>query len=163
MKNYYNINYSLLALLLTPVMLRNDLVIAFLTSLAKPLDSLNDDFNAYVQSLKTQIKSQACYMQAMLNDEFDFYERRIKVRNYEFDFNSLLILDKSNSQRVPYTEQFASPPYMIMEKGVIGADQIDFEVVFPVGFTLSQDEQRRLKILIHKNKLSTKKYIISYE
>ena len=163
MKKYYNINYSLLVLLLTPTLLRNDLVRLFLLSMIKPLDDLQNDFFRFDESLQTKNNAQICYMQAVINDEFDFYERRIKIRNYEFDFNSLLILDKSNNQRVPYTEQFTTPPYIIMEKGVIGADQIDFEVVFPVGFTLSSDEQRRLKILIHKNKLSTKKYIISYE
>lgn len=165
MKKYYNINYSLLVLLLTPTMLRNDAEIPLLTSLAKPLDSLNNDFNAYVQALETQIKGQTCYMQAMLNDEFDYNERRIIVRTAPIDFDYYLLWKENQNKPIMIFKEETDgfTPYLLSRDGLIGANNVDFEIVFPRGYTLSVSELRHLRTLVNQNKLDSKKYRIVYE
>jgi len=163
MKKYYNINYSLLVLLLTPTLLRNDLIWIFLFSLVRPLDDAQKDFIRYDESLQSKINAQICYLQTLINDEFDFYERRIKIRNYEFDFDSLLTWKITTTKRTVVGTRGSGNEYLRNAKGQIGANVPDFEIVFPVGFTLSQDEQRNLRLLVNRNKLATKKYIISHE
>jgi hypothetical protein len=165
MKKYYSINYSLLAVWLTPTMLRNDVETAFLTSLAKPLDSLNGEFNAYVQSLKTQIKAQTCYMQAMLNDEFDFNERRIRVRTAPINFDYYLLWKENQNKPIMVsgeeTDEFK--PYLLSRDGLISTNNVDFEIVLPRGYTLSISELRNLRTLVNQNKMASKKYRIVYE
>lgn len=165
MMKYYNINYSLLVLLLTPTMLRNNVEIALLTSLAKPLDSLNNEFNAYVQSLETRIKAQTCYMQAMLNNEFDFNERRIRVRTASIHFDYYLLWKENQNKPILISKEGTDgfTPYMLSRDDLIGANNVDFEIVFPRGYTLSVSELRHLKILVNQNKLASKKYSIVYE
>ena len=80
MKNIYNISYSRAALLLLPFMLRKKTIIAFMATFMRPLEVMNDDFVTYRQSIDTSVNSQICYMRAMLNDYFDYYERRIIIR-----------------------------------------------------------------------------------
>ena len=162
MKKYYNINYSLLVVLLTPTMLRNNIETALLTSLVKPLDSLNNDFNAYVQSLETKTKAQTCYMQAMLNDEFDFNERRIRVRTAAIDFDYYLLWKENQNKPIKvFRDGFT--PYILSRDGLIGTNNVDFEIVFPRGYTLSVSELRYLRTLVNQNKLASKKYAIVYE
>lgn len=165
MKKYYNINYSLLVVLLTPTMLRNDVETALLTSLAKPLDSLNNEFNAYVQALETNIKAQTCYMQAMLNDEFDFNERRIIVRTAPIDFDYYLLWKENQNKPIIISKEGSDgfTPYLLSRDGLIGANNVDFEIVFPRGYTLSVSELRHLRTLVNQNKLASKKYRIVYE
>ncbi|MDR1455602.1 MAG: hypothetical protein LBJ01_08125 [Tannerella sp.] len=164
MKKYYDVDYSRLMLLLTPVILRNDLMAVLLEALALPLDSLNGDFVAYTQSLLTRANAQTCYMRAMLNDEFDYYERRITVRTAVIDTDSLLLWRESKNRPAMIfregTEGFT--PRLLSRDGLAGANSIDFEIVFPRGYTLSVPELRRLRTLVNRNKPASKKYRIVY-
>jgi len=165
MKKYYNINYPLLALLLTPVILRNDMVKTFIISMAKALDSLNNDFNTFVQSLQTTISAQTCYMQRALNDNFDFVRRRIKVRTAPIDFDSFLLWKENQNKPIMISTESAGgfTPYLLNRDGQIGANNADFEVVFPMGYMFSAAELKRLRILLNQNKLASKKYSIVHE
>jgi hypothetical protein len=165
MRKYYDINYSLLVLLLTPVLLRGDVETTFITSLGGPLDSLCNDFNEYAQSLDTRVKAQTCYMQAMLNDEFDFNERRIRVRTAPIDFDYYLLWKENQNKPIMVTKEGTADfaPYLLTRDGQNGANNADFEIVFPKGYTLSVSELRHLKILVNQNKLASKKYHIVYE
>lgn len=163
MKKYYNINYSLLVLLMTPTLLRQHMTNVFQDSMSKPLDAINNQFVKYMEGLVTIASSQVCYMQALLNDEFDFYDRRIKVRTYKFDFDSLILWDMSIPKRAMFGKKGSGNQFLLCKKGQIGANIPDFEIVFPVGFALSPDEERRLKQLVNQHKLATKKYIITNE
>jgi len=165
MKKYYNINYSLLVLLLTPVLLRNEVVKIFITSLVKPLDLLNSSFNTFVQSLSTSINAQTCYIQALLNDNFDFVERRIRVRIAPIDFDFFLLWKENKNKPIMISKEAAEgfTPYLLNRDSQIGANNTDFEVVFPMGYTLSVPELKRLRILVNQNKIASKKYSIVYE
>ena len=161
MKKYYNINYSLLVLLLTPTLLRNDVEKALITSLAKPLDLLNDRFKAYVQSLSTRIHAQTCFLQALLNDEFDYYSRRIIVRNIPLATSDYLLRSESSDKPLMLLSGTAS--LLLNRNGQMGSNGADFEVVLPRSWTLSATESSRMGRIINTNKLASKKYTIVYE
>ncbi len=164
MNKYYNIGYPLLHLLLTPIMLRNKLQTALLISLARPFEKLNVDFRAYVQSLEARSNAQVCYMQAVINNEFDYIERRIRVRQV-VDDDSLLLLYHETSNRPMMLYLEGTPdyvPYLLSRDGQIGANNIDFEIVIPTNMSFTTLEIRRLKALVNQNKLASKKYRIVY-
>jgi len=52
---------------------------------------------------------------------------------------------------------------LLSRNGQAGSNNIDFEIVLPTFFYLSKDEEIRMKTLINKNKLATKKYRIVNE
>jgi len=164
MKNYYKVNYQLLLLLLTPTLLRNAIQTAFLTSLSDSLNSINEDFNSFTQSLKTMASAQTCYMQAILNDNFDYYERRIIVRPAPIDFDFFLLWKENQDKPVMISKEGTEgAPYLLNRDGQIGANNNDFEIVFPYFFTFSNSELKRLRTLVNQNKLAPKKYTLLYE
>jgi hypothetical protein len=165
MNKYYNIGYPLLHLLLTPVMLRKPLLSALLIALARPFEALNVDFRAYVQTLEVQANAQVCYMQAALNDEFDYIERRIRVRQAEPEDDASLLWREDQDKPVMLCRE-GTPgyvPYMLGRDGQAGSGSVDFEIVIPTNMAFSVLEIRRLRALVNKNKLASKKYRIVYE
>ncbi len=162
MRKLYNINYSQLMLLLTPVAMRSDTFTSLLMAISKPIEVLNRQFYNHVKHLSTRINAQVCYMQAMLNDEFDFYERRIKVRAANFDH---LLLWKQSSNKpimLEHEEGINFKPFLLWKDSSFGKDSIDFEVVLPNGYWLTSLEEQRLKQLVNNNKIASKKYRIVY-
>jgi hypothetical protein len=162
MRKYYNIDYSQLSLLLLPVFLRKKTVDAFASSFVKTIEYLHNDFTAYMDSLIVRINAQVCYMQSMLNDEFDYYERRIKVIQAAINIDYYLLWKENQNKPVMLSKESANgyTPYLLSKSGQIGASNIDFEVVLPDSFSLSTAAERRMKTLINRNKLASKKYKI---
>lgn len=163
MKKYYNINYQLLATLLLPVMMRQKTTTALLYALVSPLELLGNKFIKHIESLVITANSQVCYMEAMINDDFDFVERRIKIRTKEVDFSSLITWDVKTNRRLSIPSRESDQRFLLNAKHQIGANEFDFEIIFPIGFTLSEAEQIRLKQIVNKHKLSSKKYIVVNE
>jgi hypothetical protein len=165
MNRYYNTGYPLLHLLLTPVMLRRPLLSALLVSLARPFEALHVDFRAYVQTLEVQVNAQVCYMQAALNDEFDYIKRRIGVRQAAPEDDASLLWREDRDRPVMICRE-GTPgyvPYMLGRDGQAGSGSVDFEIVIPTNMAFTVLEIRRLKALVNRNKLASKKYRIVYE
>lgn len=163
MKNYYNISFSRLVASHLANRIRNPILIAYLLILVRPLEELQSMFLSYVNSLNTDIYSQICYMRALLNNEFDYYERRIKIRTVKPDFYSLLTWDIQTSRRILVGERYSGNECLRNSKGQLGKNIPAFEIVFPVGFSLSASEENRVKALINNHKLASKQFIITYE
>lgn len=163
MKNFYNISFSRLIASHLANRIRNSVFIAYLLMLVHPLEELQSIFLSYVNTLNTDIYSQICYMRTMLNDEFDFYERRIKIRTVKPDFNSILTWHISTPRRILVGERGSGSECLRNARGQLGRNIPSFEIVFPVGFLLSDSELGKLKSLVNNNKLASKQYIIVYE
>lgn len=163
MKRYYNTNYSYLATLLLPVRLRGVLTTALIRAMVQPLDRINDSFVKYRDSLITSSSSQVCYLQAMLNDEFDFLDRRIKIRTTAIDLMSLITHDINTDKRILVPSASSNNRMLLNARYQIGSSLKDFEIVFPKGYTLSKSEQIKLKLIVNRHKLASKKYSITNE
>lgn len=163
MRNIYNISFSRAAMLLLPFIIRKRLVLAFIAAFMQPLERMNEDFEAYRNSLDTSVNSQICYMRALLNNHFDYYERRIIVRNAPLDRDYYLLwdeqYDKPNMLWDEGDENYQ--PYMLNSDWQIGSDNADFEIVFPEGYVLSENDKNQLAALVNNHKLASKTYRIT--
>lgn len=162
-KNYYNISYPRLALLLLPTMLRQDMEGALLTALVRPLTVIHSDLTAYIVSVNTTVNSQVCYMQSMLNDAYDYYERRIIVRDAPISYDDFFLFDEPTGKAVMLSDAGTGDPVLWVDGDKLGTTVPDFEVVFPKGYTFTNSEEKALRSLINNNKLASKKYTIVYE
>ena len=160
MNRAYKVNYSIFALLLTPIVLRGKLLIAMLSSFVRPLESLHAQFIGYMDLVSAKTGAQTCYLRAILNDEFDFFSRRIIVRVIPLEKDSFLLWSESSNKPVMLS---ADNPFLLNRDGQTGSNSEDFEVVLPRSWTLSNTEESRMKRLINTNKLASKKYKIVYE
>lgn len=163
MNNYYNSNYARVFVLLQPTFLRKPLAISFLKAIMKPLDNLHGDFTAYMASLDTNTYSQVCYMQGILNNNFDPLERRISIKSASLDKASFLYWLQSKNRPVRIYKEGTSGfiPRPESKEGQIGTGNPDFMVVLPAGFVLSESEEARLRAFVNQNKLASKQYIIT--
>jgi len=165
MKKYYNISYVRLALLLLIIMLRQKATTAFLSAIVRPLDNLHRTFMDYIDNMDTDVNSQVCYMQGMLNDAFDYHSRRIRIRIaaldkdyyllWKYGLNKPILLSKEGSANHKF--------YLLNRDYQIGRNNMDFEVVLPSGFALNENSYNQMVSMINKNKLASKKYRIVYE
>lgn len=163
MKKYYNTNYSYLATLLLPVRLRAVLTTALIRAMVLPLDKINDSFVKYRDGLITSSSSQVCYFQALINDEFDYLERRIKIRTAAIDLMSLITHDINTDRRILVPSAESDNRTLLNARYQIGSSLKDFEIVFPKGYALSKAEQTKLKLIVNRHKLASKKYSITNE
>jgi hypothetical protein len=146
-----------------PTFLRESLTVAVIKALVKPLDDLHADFLSYLKSEDISVYSQVCYMQGLLNDVFDPLERRIRINQAVLDKQAYLYwLEITNKPVLIYkegTESFV--PRMESKDGQIGLINNDFEIILPVGFTLSENEEIQMKSIVNRCKLASKRYIIT--
>ena len=163
MRNIYNISFSRAALLLLPFLLRQKIIVAFISAFMRPLESLNEEFSAYRNSIDTSVKSQICYMRGLLNDYYDYYERRIKIRTASLDkAYYLLCQDQYNKPNMLYDEdQETFKPHLLESDWQIGGNNPDFEIVLPAGYTISTNEENQMRALVNNHKLASKTYIIT--
>mgnify|MGYP001241803910 CR=1 FL=1 len=162
-KNYYNIGYALSAVLLLPSFLRDRALVAFVKALATPLDDVHAQFTSLKDNIDFNTYSQVCYMQGLLNDHFDPLERRIRIRNAHLDRDSYLYWKESKNKLVKLNKEDSVNfiPRIENRDFQIGTTNIDFEVVLPIGYVLSEEEENRMTNLVNQYKLASKRYIIT--
>ena len=161
-RNYYNINYRRLGILLIPAFLRKDIINAFISAFMQPLSVIQRQFINYVNSIDTGLYSQTCRMEGLLNDLFDYYNRQIHVRTTDVNPDDFLI----KSEALGSTLMLGTEPgntEILVKMGYLGTNSIDFEIVFPVGYSLTADEEKQIRSIINQNKLASKKFDIVYE
>lgn len=163
MKNIYNISFSRLIASHLAGRIRNPKFIAYMLTLIYPLEELHSVFLSFANTLNTEVNSQICYMRAMLNDEFDFYDRRIQVRTINPDFDSILTWHIDTDKRTLVGSRGSGNECLRNAKGQLGKNISNFKIVFPKGFSLSESEMSRLIAMINNNKLASKKYSIVFE
>jgi hypothetical protein len=158
-------DYSLLAVLLLPPFLRKKIIVALLKAVMKGLAGIHGNFASWADALIVRANNQVCYMQAMLNDEFDFHLRRIRVRVAPVDAADTLLVWKEEADRPVKLYSESAPEttaFLLFRDFQIGTGVADIQIVLPPGFYFSGDEERRMKALINRHKLASKKYKIVY-
>jgi hypothetical protein len=104
-------------------------------------------------------------MRGMLNDYFDYYQRRIIVRTVKIDNEKYLLWQEAEHKPLMiYNQDYADTykPLLLNSAGQTGDENEDFEIVLPAGYILSKDEGIRMISLLNSHKLASKKYIITY-
>lgn len=149
---WFNVNWKKLAILLTPTLLRSELIKACIELL---MEGINDVHYNWLQFRKSNIymlahNSQVCYLRASLNDRFDNELRRI------------VLIDGNKYQRkYIYTDQEQKPKFL--GTIFIHGDEdyqdtgVDFIVQVPTDIIFNINE---MKGLIDFFKLASKRYKI---
>jgi hypothetical protein len=163
MNKYYDIDFQKLIRLLLPVFLRKSLIITFLSSMIRPVILIYNQFKSFADFAGTDIKSQTCRLQGLLNDTYDYYDRRIVVRDVNINYDNFFIYDEGEGPAVPLPDEGESDASIWVNEGKLGAIMPDFEVVFPAGYVLTGNDENSLRRIINDNKLASKKYRIVYE
>ncbi|GAB6123090.1 hypothetical protein [Dysgonomonas termitidis] len=154
--NWYRISYSRLALLLLPPMLRNPVLAAFLNGALKPVSLLYISFLGFRGDIAYNLghNGQVCYLQAVLNDAFDYSLRRIRITDApENEWGRFLWLESED-------RPIMLGIFILNREAFIGADGIDFAVILPASLNLTGDEYNRLNSLLRYYKMAGKRYVI---
>ena len=152
MSAMYNFNIDKLLVLLTPTFLRKAKLIAWLRTLAMPLNKLLDDFKVHRERDLYNLthNSQVCYLRKALNDEFDPQLRRIKIED-----------GTRNIRRYIYQRNVNRPLYLgrmfLYLRGNYIDGGVDFVVVLPRGL---EYDKYRLEALVNFYKLAGKRWTI---
>jgi len=148
----YNFNIDKLLVLLTPTFLRKRKLVAWLRTLAMPLNKLLDDFKAHRERDLYNLthNSQVCYLRKALNDEFDPQLRRIKIED-----------GTRNIRRYIYQRNVNRPLYLgrmfLYLRGNYIDGGVDFVVVLPRDL---EYDKYKLEALVNFYKLAGKRWTI---
>ena len=152
MSAMYNFNIDKLLVLLTPTFLRKPKLVAWLRTLAMPLNKLLDDFKGHRERDLYNLthNSQVCYLRKALNDEFDPQLRRIKIED-----------GTRNIRRYIYQRNVNRPLYLgrmfVYLRGNYIDGGVDFVVVLPRGL---EYDKYKLEALVNFYKLAGKRWTI---
>lgn len=152
MSAMYNFNIDKLLVLLTPTFLRKPKLVAWLRTLAMPLNKLLDDFKVHRERDLYNLthNSQVCYLRKALNDEFDPQLRRIKIED-----------GTRNIRRYIYQRNVNRPLYLgrmfLYLRGNYIDGGVDFVVVLPRGL---EYDKYKLEALVNFYKLAGKRWTI---
>lgn len=82
----YTVDWSILLRLLLPTRLRKPRMLAFLNAAIEPIRMLYQSFLSFREAslYKVRFNSQIVYLEAVLNDQFDPFLRRIRIENASF-------------------------------------------------------------------------------
>lgn len=159
---YYDVNYAQYAMQLLTNNYRTDMVIAIIKAITAPLNEIHTQFGTLRTGIDFNTYSQVCYMQGLLNDNFDPLERRIRIRNAIIDYDYYL-LHKRNKKKPIRLARRGIKPYYWCVRGMLRSHNIDFEVLLPAGYNLSEEEENRMRNLVNISRLASKRYIITNE
>lgn len=162
---YYDINYAQYAMQLLTNNYRTDMVIAIIKAITAPLNEIHTQFDTLRTGIDFNTYSQVCYMQGLLNDNFDPLERRIRIRNAALNMDTYLYWKEIKKKPVKVYKESSVDfiPRIENRDFLIGTTNIDFEVILPIGYILSEEEDNRMRNLLNQSKLASKRYIITNE
>ncbi|MEN9570897.1 MAG: hypothetical protein RL172_2128 [Bacteroidota bacterium] len=159
MFNVFNIQLMRLAEWLIPTFLRKEVLMAFVTAIYTPLVALHNSFSNYRSAKFYQIAMnyQVCYLEAFLNDRFDYTNRGIYIDDPDDAVPALYLYQ--DAEDVPvylYQDAEDVPVYLYQDAEVVGAVALDFIVMVPVAVAYDENEMRAMIA----TKLCGKKYSI---
>jgi len=159
----FHVDYKRLVVLLLPISLRQDVIVAFLRIMTSPIVTLFNDFskNRNDNLFRLQKNGQVCYLRSVLNDAFPQANKQIRIEdekqlghwqfawdeNYDSYKNYLLISETGT---------------LFWDKSTIFEDVSGFVVYVPVAI-YSADNDAKIRSLLNTYKLLSKSYTIVYE
>lgn len=146
MFNVFNIQPGLLAQWLIPTMLRHPILMAIVNAMYVPLAALHNTFLLFRTAKQYQIRMnyQTCYLEAFLNDRFDFSLRRIYIEDAETVDQVYLYQDEEDRPIYLYQDTENNPVYLYTEGESIGDLLNDFIVWVPIGVLFDENEMRAM-------------------
>lgn len=144
-KNIYNIDFSKLVMWFTPAAMLKPNMLAWLSALVAPVRTLHMMFLRYrTQKLyELMITPQVCYLERLLNDKYDFVERRIKIIDAQ-DKPPLYIFREDELKPVYLFAESENKPVYIYTEGEAGDIKDDFVIQVPKSIVFIDNEMMQL-------------------
>lgn len=139
--NIYNIEWKKLATWLLPVNLRRKKLQAFVYALLAPVNDLHTRFLSYVKNVdyRLKINYQVCYLEAALNDRFDYVDRRIQiVRARQYDPFPIYL--KPENKPVVLSKKGEGSGTILYSKQQTGQFTVDFIIKVPASVAFDLNE-----------------------
>lgn len=156
--NSYDINFYTLAHWYTPRWLRKEKFIILIKACVYPLVLIHNTFIRYRKAklYELKINYQVCYLEAFLNDRFDFTNRGIYIDDVVlFTYNFLYT--RAETQPLWLYQRAENNPVVTYLRGeIMGAFTYDFIIYIPVGVVYDEAEVRAMMA----NNLSGKRFKI---
>ena len=150
----YDVDYSRLSVMTLPTFLRKPLISIFVRVMVVPVAWLHARFITYMSDTDYRLKQtgQVCRLRGLLNDQFDSFNRRIKIFDLEPEPGGNLIHLRADSSAtlVPCRD---GQSYIVPCRGFTGIQQEDFMISVPAKVDVG-----RLTALANRYKLAGKRF-----
>jgi len=161
----YDIDYKKLALMLTPIVLRKQLHMAYQYLLISPISRMAKAFDNYREETNYRLRhnGQVCHLRAVLNDMFDSGQRRITIEDLEPQ-KSLYLHERATGRFLmarPRAVTTTGGALLISKRGFGSSNGFDFVVVCPAALR-GQIDETRMRAIVDQYKLASKRYTITY-
>ena len=163
---WFNVNWTRLAILLTPTFLRSELMTAWLKLL---ISGFSDNHNNWLQYRRQNIynlahNSQKCYLRGALNDRFDNELRRIRIDDGNGFKRKYIYTDGELNGTIINPKIFIKPTYLgtlfLYDDSDYADTGVDFIVIVPAGLVFNIYE---MNALIDFYRLASKRFKIITE
>lgn len=160
--NRYIINYTRLVTERLPdVEIRTAEMLAYCLVLVGPFVTVYNSLLTFRQFLqyKLSITPQVCYLEKMLNDQYDNTERRIYIDDATLVEGIFIFQEEEEEPLFIFTEAEVTKPktFLFTEGETSGAGLNDFIVYYPAGLLFNMNE---LVSLVNQYKLASKKFTV---
>lgn len=155
-----NFSVTYLLQLVLPPILRKPTSLAFLEAVAEPFETLQSNLYGNHEHTKELLKfnGQVCYLEHVLNDNFDFSSRQIYIG--DGNVNPLTyVFDESepNEDLILFNQsEGGTPPYLYNLSEI--AIEVDFIVFYP-GSIVPFDENL-MRSIIDRYRCASKRYLL---
>ena len=158
----YDINFNRLALAIVPLKLRQPLLMNFLYVLLTGARKASAVFGSYREDTDYRLthNGQVCYLRAVLNDRFDWSQRRIEIEDVAEEEGTILYR-RSLSKFLMAPARSTGRALIINKRAFTGSNSVDFAVIVPAELRGTFVEAQ-MKALVDTYKLASKRYTITY-
>jgi hypothetical protein len=114
----FDVNWRRFARMFTPVELRRSKLMALLYAALTPVAELHATFVAYRNNVQYRlgINYQVCYLEKLLNDEYDVEHRRIYIENSPQPFLPVVLYTKAEGKPVKMFTKAEETPVKFYRK-----------------------------------------------
>ncbi len=154
----FNIIYSKLVQWLTPSMLRKQKMLAWLNVCISPVTFVYNNLLRFrtLTLYRLSITPQVCYLQKLLNDQYDYISRRIRIVDAVQTDPLYLFQDVEEKPVWLFMDAEASPEWLFTD-GEASDLKDDFIVIVPLDVPFDKNE---MMSLINAYKLASKQFTI---
>lgn len=139
----YDVNFYRLATWITPKVFRKPNLAILIKSMVFPLIFIHNAFLRYRKAKLYQlaITPQVCYLERMLNDKYDYTQRRIQIGDAEWHL-PIFLFQEDELKPVDIFQESEAKPVFLYNDAESGDAKTDFIVFVPLDISFQEPEMR---------------------
>ena len=159
---HYDVNYNRLALAIVPLKLRKSLLMNIIYVMLSGVRRAASVFSSYREQTNYRLthNGQVCYLRAVLNDRFDWQDRRITIEDVDAE-EGLFLYRRSLNRFLKAPKRDNGHSIILNKRAFSGSNSVNFTVVVPAAL-MGTFNEAQMKALVDTYKLASKRYTITY-